>query len=291
MKRINLIIIILLLAITSMPAATFAETSTAPSIFDRAKSKLHELFNMDFLDKMPVIFHKKSFNQMKNYSHARINNLNHTSEGVQITRNDLQNDKALHITKSADLALHIKSLTGSSLLGYGGALFAGLVKELIDSSPLNPNGERSKEDFMADIVGAKAVFGQKAFDKALDKYLPHLLTDPQKGEQILAARNARKKETGGLARKVREMTNKVQSRPGKYRRQKNNISNSNKIQAPANKNVTPFDGVSITETSDDFTKLQKTEEAKERLNKEYIKAIRENNTKEAQRLLKLLNSN
>lgn len=67
--------------------------------------------------------------------------------------------------------MHIKSLTGSKYLAYGLTLLVGLTKEAIDGSFLNPNGGRCIEDFYADIVGTKAVFGEKAVDKALDKYM------------------------------------------------------------------------------------------------------------------------
>ena len=76
-----------------------------------------------------------------------------------------------------ELALHIKSLFGSSVLAYGVTLAVGGMKELIDGSFLNPNGGRCWEDFYADIVGASAVFGEKAFDKKLNKYMDSFLKE------------------------------------------------------------------------------------------------------------------
>ncbi|MFA5629808.1 MAG: hypothetical protein WC958_06180, partial [Dehalococcoidales bacterium] len=53
----------------------------------------------------------------------------------------------------------------------------------IDSSFLNPNGSRSKEDLYADIVGAKAVFGKEKFDESLNKHIGSFALEPQQEPQ------------------------------------------------------------------------------------------------------------
>ena len=82
------------------------------------------------------------------------------------------------------MVLHIKSLFGSSVFAYGVTLAIGGFKELIDSSFLNPNGGRCWEDFYADMVGASAVFGEKAFDKKLDKYMDSFLKENRKVDMV-----------------------------------------------------------------------------------------------------------
>jgi sugar-specific transcriptional regulator TrmB len=150
--------------------AKSSETETEKkSVFkkalDKARNVLKESFNMNFLSSVPVIFWKKTFNKMFDYAQTTIDDMNLEHNGEIITRDDFQDDKALHIKKSAELALHIKSLFGSSVFAYGVTLAVGGIKELIDSSFLNPNGGRCWEDFYADMVGASAVFGEEAFDK------------------------------------------------------------------------------------------------------------------------------
>ena len=163
-------------------------TAEAPkektSLLSKARSWLQNAFNMNFLSSVPVIFWKKTFDRMFDYSQSSIDNLNVEYNGEQITRDDFQDDKALHIKKSAELALHIKSLFGSSVFAYGVTLAVGGIKELIDSSFLNPNGGRCWEDFYADMVGASAVFGEKAFDKKLNKYMDSFLKTNRKVDMV-----------------------------------------------------------------------------------------------------------
>lgn len=147
------------------------------SALSKARSVMQNAFNMNFLSSVPVIFWKKSFNQMFDYAQTSVDQMNIEHNGELITRDDFQDDKALHIKKSAELALHIKSLFGSSHLAYVITLAVGGMKELIDSSFLNPNGGRCWEDFYADMVGASAVFGEKAFDKKLNKYMDSFLKE------------------------------------------------------------------------------------------------------------------
>ena len=150
------------------------------SLLSKARKVLQDSFNMNFLSSVPVIFWKKTFDRMFDYSQSTIDNLNLEHNGELITRDDFQDDKALHIKKSAELALHLKSLFGSSVFAYGVTLAVGGIKELIDSSFLNPNGGRCWEDFYADMVGASAVFGEKAFDKKLNKYMDSFLKENRK---------------------------------------------------------------------------------------------------------------
>lgn len=126
---------------------------------------------MTFLPKLPVIFFKDSFNAMFKHTKKSIDEINLTQDGRQITRDQMFDDKALHIKKSAELALHIKSLIGPAHLAYGITMAVGLIKEALDGSFLNPNGSREKADLKADHVGAMAVFGEKKFDKSLQKHV------------------------------------------------------------------------------------------------------------------------
>ena len=172
-------------------ATTDSSAAEAPkekqSLLTRVRSWLKESFNMNFLSSVPVIFWRKTFNRMFGYSQDSIDNLNREYNGELITRDDFQDDKALHIKKSAELALHIKSLFGSSVFAYGVTLAVGGIKELIDSSFLNPNGGRCWEDFYADMVGASAVFGEKAFDKKLNKYMDSFLKENRKVDMVETA--------------------------------------------------------------------------------------------------------
>ena len=154
------------------------------SLLSKARKVLQDSFNMNCLSSVPVIFWKKTFDRMFDYSQSTIDNLNLEHNGELITRDDFQDDKALHIKKSAELALHIKSLFGSSVFAYGVTLAVGGIKELIDSSFLNPNGGRCWEDFYADMVGASAVFGEKAFDKKLNKYMDSFLKENRKIDMV-----------------------------------------------------------------------------------------------------------
>lgn len=151
---------------------------------DMARSAMQSAFNMNFLSSVPVIFWKKSFDTMTDHVEQSVDNMVLEHDGELITRDDFQDDKALHIKKSAELALHIKSLFGSSVVAYGLTLIVGGAKELIDSSFLNPNGGRCWEDFYADIVGASAVFGEKAFDKKLNKYMDSFLKENRKVDMV-----------------------------------------------------------------------------------------------------------
>lgn len=154
------------------------------SLLSKARSVLQNSFNMNFLSSVPVVFWKKTFDRMFDYTQSSIDNLNMEYKGEHITRDDFQDDKALHVKKSAELALHIKSLFGSSVFAYGVTLAVGGIKELIDSSFLNPNGGRCWEDFYADMVGASAVFGEKAFDKKLNKYMDSFLKENRKVDMV-----------------------------------------------------------------------------------------------------------
>ncbi|HMM61770.1 MAG TPA: hypothetical protein PKC25_16760, partial [Candidatus Rifleibacterium sp.] len=156
-KNLQTILLVFML-LTAIPAST--EASFASDALAKARAAMQSAFQLSFLHKLPVIFYKDSFDRM--FPHA---------EGRTITRSDFQDDKALHIKKSAELALHIKSLIGSAHLAYGITMVIGLVKEAIDGSFLNPHGSRSKEDVYADHVGARAVFGEKKFDASLNKHL------------------------------------------------------------------------------------------------------------------------
>lgn len=168
MKRLIPVIIVFLM-ILSLPVQT--EASFFSDALAKARKVMQGAFQMTFLPSIPVIFHKQSFNRLFDHAQKSIDNINLKHGDKTISRDKFQDDKALHIKKSAELALHIKSLIGSAHLAYGITMVIGLVKEAIDGSFLNPNGSRSKEDVKADHVGAMAVFGEKKFDASLQKHL------------------------------------------------------------------------------------------------------------------------
>ncbi|MFC1745037.1 hypothetical protein ACFL35_13675 [Candidatus Riflebacteria bacterium] len=148
----------------------------------KARKIMQSAFQMNFLSSMPVIFHRDSFNRMFAHTEKSIDNMQMNMGRDKVTRKDLMDDKSLHIKKSAELALHIKSVIGSAHLAYGATMAIGLVKEAIDGSFLNPKGHREAADLYADHVGAQAVFGEDRFDKGLNKYLPHFLKKKSGGE-------------------------------------------------------------------------------------------------------------
>lgn len=156
-----------------VPTAT--EASFASNALAKARAAMQSAFQLSFLHKLPVIFYQDSFDQMFTHANRSIDEISLQHEGRTITRSDFQDDKALHIKKSAELALHIKSLIGSAHLAYGITMVIGLTKEAIDGSFLNPQGSRSKEDVYADHVGARAVFGAEKFDASLNKHLTHFV--------------------------------------------------------------------------------------------------------------------
>lgn len=159
--------------IAAMPLQS--EASFASDALAKARKVMQSAFQLSFLHKIPVVFYKNHFDTMFEHTNRSIDEMNRTHGDRTITRSDFQDDKALHIKKSAELALHIQSLIGSKHLAYGITMVVGLLKEAIDGSFLNPGGSRSKEDVYADHVGARAVFGKEKFDKSLDKYMGHFV--------------------------------------------------------------------------------------------------------------------
>jgi hypothetical protein len=148
-----------------------SEASVFSKALEKCRKVMQSAFQLSFLPNVPVVFYKQSFNNMLSHTQNSIDNLNIEHQGQRITRNQFQNDKALHIKKSAELALHIKSLIGSAHLAYGITMVIGLLKEAVDGSFLNPSGSRDKADVKADHVGAMAVFGKQRFDNSLQKNL------------------------------------------------------------------------------------------------------------------------
>jgi hypothetical protein len=163
-----------------------SEASFASDALAKARKTMQSAFQMSFLNKLPVVFYKKHFDTMFEHTNRSIDEMNLKYGDKTITRNDFQDDKAMHIKKSAELALHIQSLIGSKHLAYGITMAIGLIKEAIDGSFLNPGGSRSREDVYADHVGAKAVFGKEKFDKSLDKYMGHFVK-PGAGNVVASA--------------------------------------------------------------------------------------------------------
>jgi len=157
------------LMIATLPVQS--EASFASDALAKARNAMQGAFQLSFLHKLPVVFYKNHFDTMFTHANNSIDNMNLKYGDRTITNDSFQADKALHIKKSAELALHIQSLIGSKHLAYGITMAIGLIKEAIDGSFLNPGGSRSKEDLYADHVGARAVFGKEKFDKSLNKHL------------------------------------------------------------------------------------------------------------------------
>lgn len=174
--RLKVISMLFLLLIASPMQS---EASFASDALAKARSVMQSAFQLSFLNRLPVVFYKDSFNKMFEHANRSIDEINLKHGDRTITSKEFQDDKALHIKKSAELALHIKSLIGSAHLAYGITMVVGLIKEAIDGSFLNPGGSRSKQDLHADHVGARAVFGAKKFDASLNKYLGSFV-DPEK---------------------------------------------------------------------------------------------------------------
>ena len=172
MKAVSIAFVLLILIFCSSAAA---EATIFSRGLDRARSVLQSAFQLSFLHHLPVIFYRNSFDAMFDHTRESIDNMSIQRDDTVITRDQFQDDKALHVKKSAELALHIKSLIGSAHLAYGITMTVGLIKEALDGSFLNPTGTREKEDVIANHVGAMSVFGREKFDNALEKNLPHLL--------------------------------------------------------------------------------------------------------------------
>ncbi len=167
-----------------------SEASVFSDALAKARKAMQSAFQLSFLHKLPVIFYKDSFDKMFAHANSSIEEMNLKYGDRTITRSEFQDDKATHIKKSAELALHIKSLIGSAHLAYGITMVVGLLKEVIDGSFLNPGGSRSKEDIYADHVGARAVFGQKKFDASLEKHLGNFVKPAAASSSTPAATNA-----------------------------------------------------------------------------------------------------
>ena len=172
MNRLKLIMLVWLLM---MPLAVPSEASVFSDALAKARSAMQGAFQLSFLHKLPVVFYKSSFDKMFEHTNRSIDEMNLKYGERTITRAQFQDDKATHIKKSAELALHIKSLIGSAHLAYGITMVVGLIKEAIDGSFLNPGGSRSKEDVIADHIGARAVFGEEKFNASLNKHLGQLI--------------------------------------------------------------------------------------------------------------------
>ncbi len=177
-KQMKRIILAFFMTIMLLSAPMSAEASFFSNALAKARSVMQGAFQMTFLPSVPVIFYKSSFNRLFDHATRSIDNIQLEHNGQTITRDKFQDDKALHIKKSAELALHIKSLIGSAHLAYGITMAIGVIKEAIDGSFLNPNGSRSKEDLSADHVGAMAVFGEDKFNNALRKKLDQFIVAP-----------------------------------------------------------------------------------------------------------------
>lgn len=238
-------------------AAQEASSKENKSLLSKARSVLQDSFNMNFLSSVPVIFWRKTFDRMFDYTQSSIDNLNREYNGELVTRDDFQDDKALHVKKSAELALHIKSLFGSSVFAYGVTLAVGGIKELIDSSFLNPNGGRCWEDFYADMVGASAVFGEKAFDKQLNKYMDSFLKENRKVDMV--DENASKSGTSEMV-------------------------GPNDVIAPA-----PSASAKTVEVSGDTDASEaEINQKKQQLTKEYYEAVNSGDSLKAQRIAEQL---
>lgn len=174
--------------LTAVPMQS--EASVFSDALAKARKIMQSAFQLSFLPDVPVVFYKDSFNKMFEYTNKSIDDMNLKYGDRTITAAEFQDDKATHIKKSAELALHIKSLIGSAHLAYGITMVVGYLKEALDGSFLNPGGSRSKEDIYADRVGASAVFGQKKFDASLKKHLGSFVNpDPVSSAQDAVTKN------------------------------------------------------------------------------------------------------
>lgn len=153
------------------------EASFFSDLIANTRQTVQKSFQLDFIDKIPVLFHKDTLQQDIQYVADTIDNLSITKDDKTITITDIQSDKALHIKKTAELALRLKSFTGSSHLAYGIAMFAGVIKELIDGSFLHPTGSREFADLVADHIGAMSVFGNNKFESAIDNNLNYIVKE------------------------------------------------------------------------------------------------------------------
>ncbi|MDD2624105.1 MAG: hypothetical protein PHQ02_04725, partial [Candidatus Riflebacteria bacterium] len=81
--------VLLVFTILSLAVPQQAEASIFSKALSKARNVMQSAFQMTFLNKLPVIFYKDSFDTMFEYANKSIENLN------------IQNDKKLHITKSA----------------------------------------------------------------------------------------------------------------------------------------------------------------------------------------------
>lgn len=172
MNRLKTVMLVWLMLMTlTIPA----EASIFSDALAKARSVMQSAFQLSFLHKLPVVFYKQSFDKMFEHTNRSIDEMNLKYGDRTITRDQFQDDKAAHIKKSAELALHIKSLIGSAHLAYGITMAVGLIKEAIDGSFLNPGGSRSKEDLIADHIGARAVFGEEKYNESLNKHLGKLI--------------------------------------------------------------------------------------------------------------------
>jgi len=206
MDRIKTIMLVWLMLLT---LAAPAEASVFSDALAKARSVMQSAFQLSFLHKLPVVFYKESFDRMFEHTNRSIDEMNLKYGDRTITRDQFQDDKALHIKKSAELALHIKSLVGSAHLAYGITMVVGLIKEAIDGSFLNPGGSRSKEDVIADHIGARAVFGEEKFNESLNKHLGKLIKPepaaPMNGQSGESAAFAGDQSTSSQA--VEQQTN------------------------------------------------------------------------------------
>ncbi|MFZ5953199.1 MAG: hypothetical protein ACOYXC_21020, partial [Candidatus Rifleibacteriota bacterium] len=113
-KRIQPVFLLVLMLL-SLPMQS-AEASFVSDALAKARKAMQGAFQMTWLPSMPVVFYKESFKQMFDHTQKSIDNISLQHNGQMITRDKFQDDKALHIKKSAELALHVKSLIGSAHL-------------------------------------------------------------------------------------------------------------------------------------------------------------------------------
>ncbi len=201
----------ILLMTAAFPAQS--DASMASKALAKARAVMQSAFQLSFLNKLPVIFYKNHFDTMFEHTNRSIDEMNLKYGDRTITADNFQNDKKLHIKKSAELALHIQSLIGSKHLAYGITMVIGAIKEAIDGSFLNPSGSRSKEDLYADHVGARAVFGKEKYDESLNKYLGHFVK-PQADEPAAEAVTENKVDLNrNLSSPVPAIENKSYDKP------------------------------------------------------------------------------
>jgi hypothetical protein len=114
MNRFKTLMLVWLMLVTLTAPA---EASIFSDALAKARSAMQSAFQLSFLHKLPVVFYKQSFDKMFEHTNRSIDEMNLKYGERTITRDQFQNDKALHIKKSAELALRINHVGARAVFG------------------------------------------------------------------------------------------------------------------------------------------------------------------------------